>query len=74
MKIVFVPTIVRGVNDHQVGDIVQFALDNIDVSSGISFQPVAFTGRIDDAERDKLRFTLSDLAHAVNEHGLFRPS
>lgn len=69
LKIVYVPTIVGGVNDDQVPKIVQFALDNIDVSSGISFQPVALTGRIDDAERAKLRFTLSDLARKVNELG-----
>lgn len=69
MKIVYVPTIVGGVNDDQVDKIVQFALDNIDVSSGISFQPVALTGRIDDSERAKLRFTLSDLAHRVNSMG-----
>jgi uncharacterized radical SAM superfamily Fe-S cluster-containing enzyme len=48
---------------------VQFALDNIDVSSGISFQPVAITGRIDEAAREKMRFTLSDLANGVNKLG-----
>ncbi len=46
LKIVFVPTIVKGVNDHQLGDMVRFAVDNIDCVSGFSFQPVAFTGRI----------------------------
>ena len=51
MKIVLVPTIVRGFNDHQVGQIVQFALDRIETISGISFQPVAFTGRISRQER-----------------------
>jgi 7,8-dihydro-6-hydroxymethylpterin dimethyltransferase len=69
LKIVYVPTIVGGLNDDQVPKIVQFALDTIDVSSGISFQPVAITGRIDEAEREKMRFTLSDLANRVNELG-----
>ena len=69
LKIVYVPTIVGGVNDDQVPKIVQFALDTIDVCSGISFQPVAITGRIDEAEREKMRFTLSDLANRVNELG-----
>ncbi len=46
MKICFVPTIVKGVNDHQIGDIIRLAIDNIDVVSAISFQPVAFCGRI----------------------------
>ena len=46
IKIVFVPTIVKGLNDHQLGDILRVAIDNVDTVSGISFQPVAFTGRI----------------------------
>ncbi len=33
MKICFVPTIVKGVNDHQIGDIIRLALDNIDWSA-----------------------------------------
>ena len=69
LKIVYVPTIIGGVNDDQVSKIVQFALDTIDVCSGISFQPVAITGRIDKAEREKQRFTLSDMANRVNELG-----
>ena len=67
MKIVFVPTIVKGLNDHQVGDILRVALENIDCVSGISFQPVAFTGRISRKEREAKRFTLPDLARAVEE-------
>jgi hypothetical protein len=67
IKICFVPTIVRGLNDHQVGDIVKFAIDNIDVVSAISFQPVAFTGRIARRELEAKRYTLSDLAHAVSD-------
>ena len=46
LKIVFVPTIVKGLNDHEIGDIVRLALEYIECTSGISFQPVAFTGRI----------------------------
>jgi uncharacterized radical SAM superfamily Fe-S cluster-containing enzyme len=65
LKMVFVPTIVKGINDHQIGDIVRLSLDNIDCVSGISFQPVAFTGRIARRELEAKRFTLSDFAHAV---------
>jgi uncharacterized radical SAM superfamily Fe-S cluster-containing enzyme len=60
-----VPTIVKGINDHQIGDIVRMALENIDCVSGISFQPVAFTGRINRRELEQKRFTLADLAHSV---------
>ena len=67
MKIVFVPTIVKGLNDHQVGDIVRVAIENIDTVSGISFQPVAFTGRIAKHELLAKRFTLADLARCVSD-------
>ncbi len=67
IKIVLVPTIAGGVNEDQVGKILQFALDNIDVMSGISYQPVSITGRINYEERKKLRFTLPDLVRCIEE-------
>jgi uncharacterized radical SAM superfamily Fe-S cluster-containing enzyme len=67
MKIVFVPTVVKGFNDHEVGKILQYSIDNIDVISGISFQPVAFTGRISREEREAKRYTLTDLAWDIEK-------
>jgi uncharacterized radical SAM superfamily Fe-S cluster-containing enzyme len=67
LKIVFVPTIVKGVNDHQIGDLVRLAIENIDCTSGLTFQPVAFTGRINRHDLAAKRFTLADVAHAVSE-------
>ncbi|MGD0817765.1 MAG: tetraether lipid synthase Tes [Methanomassiliicoccales archaeon] len=60
-SIVLVPTIVKGINDDQVGEIFKFALKNSDVVRGINYQPVAFTGRISKEEREKGRYTLPDL-------------
>jgi uncharacterized radical SAM superfamily Fe-S cluster-containing enzyme len=65
LKIIFVPTIVKGVNDHQIGEMIRLAIDNVDCVSGFSFQPVCFTGRINRHELQAKRFTQSDLAHAV---------
>jgi len=65
MKVCLVPTIVKGVNDHRVGEIFRFAVENIDVISGISFQPVSFSGRIDREELASRRYTLGDLAHDI---------
>jgi 7,8-dihydro-6-hydroxymethylpterin dimethyltransferase len=73
LKVVYVPTIARGVNDDQVGKILQFALENLDVSSGISYQPVALTGRITAADVRRLRYTLPDLARDIEtQTGLLR--
>ena len=72
MKIVFVPTIVKGINDHQLGEILRVAIENVDTVSGISFQPVAFTGRISKHELEAKRFTQSDLAFCLSEQtGMF---
>jgi uncharacterized radical SAM superfamily Fe-S cluster-containing enzyme len=62
-SIVFVPTIVKGVNDDQIWPILRYALENMDVVRGVNFQPVAFTGRMDREELAKGRYTLPDLAH-----------
>lgn len=67
LKIVFVPTVARGVNDHEVGRILRFALENIDVASGITYQPVTFTGRISQKKRCHMRYTLTDLVRDLAE-------
>jgi uncharacterized radical SAM superfamily Fe-S cluster-containing enzyme len=66
-SIVLVPTIVKGMNDHQIGDMARFAFDNSDVIRGINFQPVAFTGRVTKEELSKGRFTLPDLVEAFGK-------
>ena len=65
IKVCLVPTIIKGVNEEQVGKIMQFAIENIDAVSAISYQPVCFTGRIDQAERERQRYTLGDLAQEI---------
>ncbi|MBD3406123.1 MAG: radical SAM protein [Candidatus Lokiarchaeota archaeon] len=44
MTTVLVPTIVKGLNDDEIGDLARYALSQEKVF-GINFQPVAFTGR-----------------------------
>ncbi len=62
LRVVLVPTIIRGLNDHHVGAITRFACDNSDVVTGVSFQPVCFTGRISEKDRTEQRYTITDLA------------
>ncbi len=64
---VLVPTIIKTINDDQVGDILNFAVKNHDVIRGVNFQPVAFTGRIAQEEREQQRYTLPDLAIGLEE-------
>lgn len=58
---VLVPTLVKGLNDHQIGDIIRFASDNIDIVRGVNFQPVSFTGRISTDELLQQRITIPDV-------------
>ena len=78
VDIVPVTTIINGINNEQVGRIIQFALDNPKTISFISFQPVSFTGRdeaITDERRLAQRYTLSHMAHDVkNQTGLGEPA
>ena len=78
VDIVPVITIINGINNEQVGRIVQFALDNPKKIPFLSFQPVSFTGRdeaVTDERREAQRYTLSHLAHDVkNQTGLGEPA
>jgi uncharacterized radical SAM superfamily Fe-S cluster-containing enzyme len=78
VEIVPVTTIVNGINNEQVGRIVQFAMDNPKKISFCSFQPVSFTGRdeaVSDERREAQRYTLSHLAHDVKKQtGLGEPT
>jgi uncharacterized radical SAM superfamily Fe-S cluster-containing enzyme len=78
VEIILVTTIVNGINNEQVGRIVQFALDNPKKIAFVAFQPVSFTGRdeeISDERRMAQRYTLSHLAHDLkNQLGLGEPA
>ena len=47
LGVVLVPTLIKGINDHQVGDIIKFAFDNNDIIYGVNFQPVSFASFIE---------------------------
>src|SRR6266850_465742 len=78
VDIVPVITIVNGVNNEQVGRVIEFALDNPKRINFLSFQPVSFTGRdeeITPERREAQRYTLSHLAHDVkNQTGIGEPT
>jgi hypothetical protein len=66
-SVVLVPTIVKDVNEHEIGNIIQFAADNIDVCRAISFQPVSYCGRIDKTELERKRFNHDNLIKLVSD-------
>ncbi|KKM81835.1 hypothetical protein LCGC14_1325840, partial [marine sediment metagenome] len=62
---VLVATIAKGVTDVEIGNIIQYAIDNIDVIRGITFQPVSLCGRIAFEEREGLRITNADILQEI---------
>ncbi len=62
-----VPTVVKGINDQMIGDIIRFAAKNYDVVRGINFQPVSICGRIDKSKLSEMRITISDVLRLAEE-------
>jgi uncharacterized radical SAM superfamily Fe-S cluster-containing enzyme len=66
-SVVLVVTLVKGVNDSQLGDIINFAAKNFDVIRCVNVQPVSLCGRLPPQEREKMRITIPDFMRLVEE-------
>ena len=66
-SIVLVVTLVKGVNDDQLGDIIRFAAKNKDIVRCVNVQPVSFAGRISQEDRKRWRITIPDFMKAVEQ-------
>ncbi len=65
--VVFVVTLAKGVNDHQIGEIIRFAIKNKDVVRGVNFQPISFSGRASRMEVKKKRITTDQFIKLVEK-------
>jgi len=78
IEIILVTTLVNGVNNDQVGPIINFARENPKKIAFIAFQPVSFTGRDEDVtpeRRMRQRYTLSHMAADVKKQlGITEPT
>lgn len=75
-SVVLVPTIAKGVSDSEVGNIIQFAIDNIDIVRAVNFQPVSLCGRIPPDKLAEMRINISDLIHMIDKqtNGVLSPN
>ncbi len=64
---VLVPTVIKGVNDHEIGDTLKFGFRNNDIVRGVNFQPVSLVGKITNADRKKMRITIPDAIQKIEE-------
>ena len=64
--VTLVPTIVPGVNDGNLGEIVSFAVSHAPGVRGVHFQPVSYFGRVPDSPEEN-RYTLDELIAGLAE-------
>ncbi len=65
--VVLVPTVIRTINDHELGAMINFALNNSDIVKAINFQPVSLVGRMPSRLREKQRITIPGAIKLIEE-------
>jgi 7,8-dihydro-6-hydroxymethylpterin dimethyltransferase len=63
--VVLVPTLVPGVNDGDVGNLVRLAVDGVPVVRALHFQPISYFGRFPHDPDDVDRLTLPQLMRLI---------
>lgn len=66
LPVTLVPTIARNVNLDNIGEMMDFLMENITVVKGIHFQPVSFFGRHPDPEHEN-RVTMFDVLRQLEK-------
>jgi uncharacterized radical SAM superfamily Fe-S cluster-containing enzyme len=62
-----VPTIVPGVNDQNMGEILNFGFSNSPAVRGVHFQPVSYFGRHPQPQGNEHRITLPEVLRAIEQ-------
>ncbi|MBE6471093.1 MAG: radical SAM protein [Coriobacteriaceae bacterium] len=72
VQVVLAMTVVGGVNENQIGDVVRFALANNDIVVGVALQPAFTSGRFE--VRRSVPLTMGDVIFALDAQtdGLIR--
>jgi tetraether lipid synthase len=65
--IVLVPTVIKSINDHELGGLIRFGQKNVDTVHAVNFQPVSLTGRLTKTERAKYRITIPDCIERIED-------
>ena len=65
--VTLVPTVVQGVNDKNLGEIIRLAVSHAPAVRGIHFQPVSYFGRYPKNQSFQERYTLDRLVTDISE-------
>ena len=73
LGVILVPTLIPGINDGNIGELIRFGVKNMPAVRGIHFQPVTYTGRY---EPGRMHLTTPELLDAIEDqsYGLIRKS
>jgi uncharacterized radical SAM superfamily Fe-S cluster-containing enzyme len=73
IQVVLAMTVIEGINDDQLGRVLDFAIENKDTVAGIAYQPAFGSGRFDIAVSKRL--TMGDVIFMIAEQskGLIKP-
>lgn len=66
-SVVLVVTLAKDVNDHDLGDILQYAIENHDVIRCVNIQPISMAGRARKEQLRKLRITIPDAIKLIED-------
>lgn len=66
-SLVLVPTVIRNQNAHEVGDMIKFASQNLDLVSSVNFQPVSLVGSMPKEKRMESRITIPSVIKKIQE-------
>lgn len=67
LGVTLVPTIVRGINNGQIGELIRLGAALSPAVRGVHFQPVSYFGRIPGLPDDAQRYTLDELIRDIAE-------
>jgi len=73
IQVVLAMTVIKGINEGEIGSVLQFALRNVDVVAGLALQPAFFSGRFEKERPDRL--SMGDVMFLLAEQsgGLIDP-
>ncbi len=66
-SVVLVPTVLKTVNDHELGAMLKFAAHNMDLVRGVNIQPVSLVGMMRKQDRNRYRITIPDVIKRIEE-------
>ncbi len=67
LGVILVVTVIPGVNDGNIGEIIRFALEQSPTVRGVHFQPVSYFGRYPQSPSDQDRITIPELIRAIEQ-------